>query len=114
MPESGVIERLERFAADGGGVVFFVGNQVDVNGHTGPEPVANPAFPSNWELSLAQAMAVADELRAGGYVDNIHAFGLGASRFGDLSLSASVEERHRLARRVDIVVRRSRPAQGAP
>lgn len=89
-----------------GTVVRFVGNRIDVNGHTDPEPVDSPLFPSNWELSLARAMAVADYLRTAGYLDSVRAYGLAASRFSEISLDLPVEERYALARRVDIVVRR--------
>ena len=36
----------------------FLSNQVNVNGHTDPDPIATAAFPSNWELSLSRAIAV--------------------------------------------------------
>ena len=97
-----------------GTVIRFVGNRVDVDGNTDPSPVADASFPSNWELSLARAMAVADELRAGGYVDTINAFGLADTHFAEISLDLRVDERYRRARRVDIVVRKDRAEEGTP
>jgi chemotaxis protein MotB len=38
---------------------------VEVTGHTDDRPIHTPAFPSNLELSLARAAAVARELAAG-------------------------------------------------
>lgn len=96
-----------------GTVVQVVGNPLEVRVHTDPSPVADPAFPSNWELTLARAMTVANELRAGGYVDSIPALGLADSRFAELPLAWSVDERFRRARRVDIVVLGDRPEEGA-
>lgn len=96
-----------------GTVIQFIGNPVDVAVHTDPSPVADPAFPSNWELSLARAIAVANELRAGGYVDTIPAFGLADSRFAEISLDLPADERYRRARRVEIVVRRNKTDEGA-
>ena len=77
------------------------------------EPVAAPGFASNWEFPLARAFAVASELRRAGFADDIRAFGLGDTRFDELSLDLSVDERSRRARRIDIVVRRYAAKGGA-
>ncbi len=82
-----------------------LGNRVEVNGHTDPEPVSNSIYPSNWELSLGRAMAVANALRGAGYRRPIDAFGLADSRFRDLSVRISAPRRYQLARRVDIIIR---------
>jgi chemotaxis protein MotB len=96
-----------------GTVIQVVGNPLEVQVHTDPSPVADPAFASNWELTLARAISMANELRAGGYTDGIPAYGLADSRFGELSLALSADERFRRARRVDIVVRGDKPEEGA-
>ena len=82
-----------------------ISNHIEIYGHTDPSPVDNEQFRSNWELSLARAVAVADRLRAFGYPRPIATFGFADTRFSDV---ASVEPRARrlaLARRVDIVIR---------
>ncbi len=85
--------------------LLVVGNRVDVIGHTDPDPVQSPAYPSNWELSLARATAMALALRDSGYPNQVSAFGYADSRFEDLSFELSEERRYQLGRRVDIVVR---------
>tara|TARA_B100001964_G_C14098379_1_gene538112 strand:- start:307 stop:1008 length:702 start_codon:yes stop_codon:yes gene_type:complete len=85
--------------------LLVVGNRVDVIGHTDPDPVQSAAYPSNWELSLARATAMALALKDSGYPNQISAFGYADSRFEDLSFELSEERRYQLGRRVDIVVR---------
>jgi chemotaxis protein MotB len=94
-------------------VIHFLGNRIDINSHTDPEPVADPAFASNWEYTLARAIAVANGLRRAGFTEDIHAFGLGDTRFAEISLDLSVDERTRRARRIDIVIRRHAAKGGA-
>jgi len=90
-----------------GDVLRFIRNRVDVAGHTDPAPISSSAFPSNWELSLSRAIAVANELRRAGYTRDIIAFGYADSRYADLSVKLSAPQRHEFARRVDIVIRQS-------
>ncbi len=87
-----------------GGVLASIGNAVSVQGHTDPEPIVNGPFPTNRALSLARALAVADALHDLGYVRDIPAIGLGASRFADLATIEPRERRFALARRVDVVI----------
>lgn len=89
-----------------GTVIRFLSNRIDVNVHTDPDPVISPVYPSNWEFSLARAMAVANDLRRAGFAENAHSFGFADSRFSDVSLDLSVQERYRRARRVDVVIRK--------
>lgn len=88
-----------------GTVIRFLSNRIDVNGHTDPDPVISPVFPSNWEFSLARAMSVANELRRAGFAEGAHSFGFADSRFSEISLDLPVQDRYRTARRIDIVIR---------
>lgn len=87
------------------GVLAQVGNQVEIAGHTDPLPVADGAYPSNWDLSLARALRVATGLTDAGYKGRFSAIGMGDSRFRHLDPRLPEEERYELARRVDVVVR---------
>ena len=87
-----------------GAVLSTIGNQIDVRGHTGREQVGESAYQSNWELSLARAVAVANELRRTGYTRAITALGLADSRFEHISHGLSAERRNELAARVDLVI----------
>ena len=88
-----------------GDLLRYLGNRLDVNGHTDPDPISTAAFPSNWELSLSRAIAVGNELRRSGYNRPINTFGFADSRYGALSLTLPAERRYKLARRVDVVIR---------
>lgn len=81
-----------------------IGNRVTIEGHTDRSPVHNASYPSNWELSMARAAAVANALRATGYPYTIDVYGLGSSRYSELA-DMRPEQRDALARRVDIIVR---------
>lgn len=81
-----------------------IGNRVTIEGHTDPRPVHTASYPSNWELSMARAVAVASVLRDAGYPYTIDVYGLGSSRYGELG-HLSPAQRDALARRVDIIVR---------
>jgi chemotaxis protein MotB len=89
-----------------GGILRNVGNQLAVGGHTDPVPPENSIFPSNWELSLARAGSVANELNRAGYADSIYAFGFAAGRFADIADVAALngDTAYEAARRVDIIV----------
>lgn len=86
-----------------GGVLRNIGNQIGVNGHTDPNPPQGGAYISNWELSLARAVAVANLLKRVGYTKGIMAYGYADSRFAELP-DLPGPERLSLGRRVDIVV----------
>ena len=86
-----------------GGVLANVANQIGVNGHTDPSPPSGDAFPSNWELSLARAAAVANALTQAGYTEPIIAFGYADSRYQQLP-GLEPDARRAMARRVDIVI----------
>lgn len=87
-----------------GDVTGQIANKIEINGHTDPTKPGNP-YPSNWELSLARAMVVAEELRKHGNIYEMEAFGLADAHFKDLSKALEKEEHYMLSRRVDIVIR---------
>ncbi|OKH89037.1 chemotaxis protein MotB [Thalassospira sp. TSL5-1] len=88
-----------------GGVLANIGNRVGVQGHTDPRPVSGAGrYASNWELSLARAAEVANELKNSGYLDYINIYGFAASRYDDLPRTDDQTKRYEMARRVDIVI----------
>lgn len=107
-----------RFAKAGRAALGLLGsslskidNRIEVYGHTDPSPRRAGPYASNWELSLDRALAVAAEMRRVGYRREIAAYGLGDSRYADLSTALPEVERLMLARRVDIIIR---PTVGEP
>jgi chemotaxis protein MotB len=88
-----------------GALLQYVDNRIDVNGHTLAAAEPTEIFESNWELSLARALAVAEALREAGLGQRITAFGLADSRFHDISRALPDWRRLELARRVDVVLR---------
>ena len=88
-----------------GGVLRNIGNRIGVQGHTDPRPLSGRGqYASNWELSLARAGAVANELKQSGYTDYINIYGFAASRYDQLPQLLDEEARFAMARRVDIVI----------
>ncbi|WP_425406003.1 flagellar motor protein MotB [Hwanghaeella sp.] len=87
------------------GVLAQVGNQAEIVGHTDPLPPPEGSYPSNWDLSLARALRVANSLTEAGYRGRFAAIGMGDSRFRHLDPSLPEERRYELARRVDVVLR---------
>ena len=88
-----------------GGVLRNIGNRIGVQGHTDPRPLSGRGqYASNWELSLARAGAVANELKRSGYTDYINIYGFAASRYDQLPKLLDEEARFVMARRVDIVI----------
>jgi len=87
------------------GVLAQVGNQIEIVGHTDPLPVPEGTYPSNWDLSLARALRVANGLTDAGYKGRFSAIGMGDSRFRHLDAKLPEDRRYELARRVDIVLR---------
>jgi chemotaxis protein MotB len=81
-----------------------ISNRLGIDGHTDPRPVQpGGMFPSNWELSLARALAVSNVLAQAGLERPVTCYGLADTRYdelGDMPESA----RRQAARRVDLVV----------
>jgi chemotaxis protein MotB len=91
-----------------GTVLGHIGNRLTVHGHTDPTPLRESRFRSNWELSIARAAAIANELRRAGYRREIDALGFAETRFSELSDIADGTQRMGLARRVDIIIHPTR------
>jgi len=86
-----------------GGMLRNIGNEIGVNGHTDSDPPKSDDYKSNWELSTARAVTVANALRQAGYPDEIIAFGYADSRFSHLP-KIDDSARRALARRVDVII----------
>lgn len=96
-------ERAQRAIFELGSVLRNVENRLGVNGHSDATPPEGGRYASNWELSLARAIAVANALRRAGYPEDITAHGFSNTRFEELP-NLPPEQRQALARRVDIVI----------
>ena len=92
------------------GILRNIGNRIDIHGHTDPRPAQDSVHRSNWELSIARAAAVADELGRAGYHRRIAALGYADTRFDGVSKFAALSRAYAAARRVDIIVRPTRQA----
>lgn len=89
-----------------GNTLRHIANRVEVYGHTDPDPITSPTakYKTNWALSVARALSVANALKNSGYGYSIRAFGMADSRFNELSDIADRDRKYSLARRVDIVI----------
>ncbi len=85
-----------------GGFFRSIANGITVTGHA---EIQDGGDDRAWELSIARAVVVADALRMAGLDRAIAANGLGDSRYYDGRGDLSAEQRDRLARRIDIVIR---------
>ena len=86
------------------GVMSQFGNLVIVEGHTDPTPISSEIYTSNWELSLARALAVVDLMKASGYTQKLEILGHASGQYEFLNDKIPENERKRLARRVDLVI----------
>ena len=94
------------------GALNRIANRIAIVGHTDPRPLHDSAaYPSNWELSLARATGLARAMHAAGYPYALQAFGAADGRYYDISRALSRSERHRLARRVDLVLHQDKAAE---
>lgn len=85
------------------GLLRHVNNRIEVMGHADPRQPTG-GFGSNWELSLARALRVAQMLREAGYPGRVVARGFGHSRFESLSPRLKPAQRLTLGRRVELVI----------
>jgi len=90
-----ILDEVSRFLWDWGGEIHVIGHTCDL-------PVRTARFPSNWDLSVARAVAVARRLEAGGVGgERLVVIGMGDSR----PVRPNDREDHRaLNRRVEIVL----------
>jgi chemotaxis protein MotB len=86
-----------------GGVLRNIGNQIGVNGHSDPVPPQGGEYASNWELSIARAVAVTNALKRSGYTEDIIAYGYSDSLYSQLP-DVTEEQKQAMGRRVDIMV----------
>ncbi len=86
-----------------GGVLRNIRNTIGVYGYSEDEKFDRDKYTSDWELSLARAVSVANELKRAGYMEEILSFGYGGARSFRLS-NVSKDRRQSLSRRVDIVI----------
>lgn len=77
--------------------------RIRVEGHTDATPIHTARFPSNWELSMARAMAVVDFLLGTGKIEPAR---MGAAGYGEHHPVASndTSEGRAQNRRVDIII----------
>jgi chemotaxis protein MotB len=79
-------------------------NRIGILGHADAEPVREGGdYPSNWELSLARALAVAEHLEQAGLGRPVTCYGLADTRY-DALREMSESQRRSMARRVELVV----------
>ena len=86
-----------------GGVLRNIRNTIGVYGYSEDEKFDRDKYSSDWELSLARAVSVANELKRAGYMEEILSFGYGGARSFRLA-NVSNDRRQSLSRRVDIVI----------
>ena len=86
-----------------GGVLQNIKNTVSVSGYSDETQFENGAFTSDWELSLARAIAVANELKRAGYTEKILSVGFGKSRSSALK-GLPESKKKTMSRRVDVMV----------
>lgn len=88
------------------GILNRIRNRVEIIGHADPEPVSekNPAYGSNWDLSLSRAAAAAAVLRGQGYERPMVVRGLGDALYRALPGGLPETFRNAVSRRVDIVI----------
>jgi chemotaxis protein MotB len=77
--------------------------RVRIEGHTDAIPIHTARFPSNWELSMARAMAVTDEFLTAKSIDPSRLSAAGYGEHQPATTNATPEGRAQ-NRRVDIVV----------
>ena len=86
-----------------GGVLRNIRNTIGIYGYSENEKFDRDKYSSDWELSLARAVSVANELKRAGYMEEILSFGYGGARSFRLA-NVSKDRRQSLSRRVDIVI----------
>ena len=89
-----------------GTTLKLVGNSLEIIGHAeATPPPSDSPYSSNWDLSLARALALANALHAVGYADMIKALGAADGGAREISEKLPEAQRQSLSRRVDLVIR---------
>ncbi|MFQ5784687.1 MAG: flagellar motor protein MotB [Alphaproteobacteria bacterium] len=88
-----------------GETLGHIGNRIEVDGYTDPQPVADGGLAANWELAIDRALVVADALRRAGYTREIVALGLSDPRYDVETGATGSDGRHGFGRQVDVVIR---------
>ncbi|MCD6035644.1 MAG: putative Flagellar motor protein MotB [Rickettsiales bacterium] len=109
-----VLPGAEGFILTIGEIAQLVSNEIAVTGSTDAKSLMTLEYPSNWEFSLARAVAVAEVLKRSGSIADIKAYGLADSQYKYLPEELSKEGKDKLARRVDIVIRESQETHFTP
>lgn len=87
-----------------GSILRNVRNAIEIHGHTDPDPLRGGVFTSNWELSLARAEALRDQLKRLGLRRDPRILGFADGSYEYLSETIPRQRKYALARRVDIVI----------
>lgn len=96
------LEKLLLLLSD---ILRTLNNRIEIHGNADNSPTSGKTFPSNWELSLTRALAVADMLRENGYPHPLSVYGRGDSVYADLPQGLSPKEKEKLSRRIDFIIR---------
>lgn len=96
-----------------GQILIKVPQYLRVEGHTDNLPINNSAFPSNWELSVARATSVVQELI---HRLNFAPYRLSATGYGEFRprMPNDSEDNRQYNRRVDIIVLKSKYETAEP
>ncbi|NMA52016.1 MAG: OmpA family protein [Peptococcaceae bacterium] len=96
-----------------GRILLETTQYIRVEGHTDDLPINTSTFPSNWELSVARATSVVQELIK---ALDFPAYRLSATGYGEFrpKLPNTSEEQRQQNRRVDIVVLKSKYENAEP
>lgn len=89
-----------------GQALSSIDNEVSIISYTDPRPIKTEQFPSNWELSIERANTIAIALRNAGYANKMIVLGRASSTFDTLLPGVPYEQRLRLARRTEIIIRK--------
>ena len=102
--DSATLSKRARSALfDLGGVLRHINNQIGVNGYADEGVREDKKYESDWEISLARAIAVGNAIKRAGYTDDVLSYGYGKSRSIYLK-TLPVKQFETLSRRIDIVI----------
>lgn len=93
------------------GILAKISNQIELIGHSDPGKIRSGPYPSNWELSLARALSIEQAFENMGYKKNIIVQGYADGDYDFIGVGLPEIERKKAARKVDIIIHRSRSRQ---